>query len=112
MTSTDAHKDQKKSGQDDSAPERSISDLEAEITLTRIEMVDTINVLTDRLHPKAIAEHASQTTKVAAQDTAALIRGDGMPADAKQARNVKILLGAAAAVVVGVGLIVLRKRRD
>lgn len=92
-------------------PERTLPQLEAEIAATRLEMVDTVNVLAERLKPKALAEHASASAKLAAADTAALLTGEGMPAQKNQARNVKVLLGVSATVLVGVALIVVRSRR-
>ncbi len=92
-------------------PERTQPQLEAEIAVTRVEMVHTINVLADRLKPKALAENASASAKLAAADTAALLTGEGMPAEKNQARNVKVMLGVGVTVLAGVALIVLRSRR-
>lgn len=89
-------------------PERTLPALEAEIAVTRVEMVDTVNALADRLKPKALADHASNSVKVAATDAAGLLSGAGMPEETRQARNVKILLGIGATVLTGVALIVLR----
>lgn len=91
-------------------PERTLPALEAEIAVTRVEMVDTINTLADRLKPKALADHASASTKLAAANAAALLTGGGMPEEKRQARNVKVLLGIGATVVTGAALIVLRSR--
>lgn len=95
----------------DNEPKRTVADLEAEIALTRVELVDTVNALANRMKPKVLADHASATTKVAAQDTAAFLSGNGMPLEKRQARNVKVLLGVGAAVIAGVGLVILRSRR-
>ncbi len=93
-------------------PDRTLPDLEAEIAVTRVEMVDTINALADRLKPAALTKHATASTKLAAADTAALLTGEGMPTEQRQARNVKVLLGVGATVVAVVVLAVLRSRRN
>lgn len=91
-------------------PGLTIQQIEAEIEVTRIEMVHTVNALADRLHPKALAEHTSVAAKQATQDTATLIKGGGMPVGQSQSRNVKVLLGVAAATIVVVGLLIMRKK--
>lgn len=98
------------SAEPNKTPERTLPALEAEIAVTRVEMVDTINALADRLKPKALADHASASAKLAAANTAELLTGGGMPEEKRQARNVKVLLGIAATVVTGAALIVLRSR--
>lgn len=111
MTTSPSKTTDRKNAEPEKAPERTITELEAEIALARIEMVHTINVLSERLKPKALADHAAVSAKVAAGDAASFLSGDGMPTDHRQARNVKLLLGAGAVVVVGVCLAILRSRR-
>ncbi len=93
-------------------PDRTLPQLEAEIAVTRVEMVHTINALSDRLKPAALAEQATASAKLAAADTAALLTGEGMPSEQGQARNVKVLLGVGATVVVVVVHAALRSRRS
>ena len=89
---------------------RSTEQLQAEIEQTRTELVETIDALRDRLSPKATVAQASESAKQAAIDTRALLSGDGMPAQNSRARNVKVLLGAAAAIVVTLGIMAIRRR--
>lgn len=91
-----------------SADEAAIS---AEVLRARAELAATVDELTTRLAPKALADDATQAAKLAAGDAGALLSGEGMPLAKNRARNVKVLLGAAAGVVVVVAVIVVKVAR-
>ncbi|ROS76534.1 DUF3618 domain-containing protein [Cellulomonas sp. PhB143] len=87
------------------------STLEAEIARARTELAATVDELTTRLHPKTQAKNAADAARNAGKDTLAFVTGDGLPdREPARARNVKIVLGAAAAGVVLVVVTVLRRR--
>lgn len=91
-----------------SADEAAIS---AEVLRARAELAATVDELTTRLAPKALADDAAQAAKLAADDAGALLSGRGLPVAKNRARNVKVLLGAAAGVVVIVAVIVIKVAR-
>ncbi|SDS91858.1 DUF3618 domain-containing protein [Paraoerskovia marina] len=86
--------------------------IEAEIAKTRAELAGTVDELTDRLAPANLARSAGAATKQAALDTQDFITGKGMPTTSpRRQRNVKALLGTAAAVAVAVTVVVIRIAR-
>lgn len=92
-----------------STPDRSA--LEAEIAVARAQLAASVDELTARLSPKALAAEAASTTKLAANDAGAFLTGNGLPVGpASRARNAKILLGAAAGAVLLVTLAIIKRR--
>lgn len=86
--------------------------IEAEIAKTRAELVQTVDELTGRLAPGALAASAGAAAKQAAHDTQEFVSGHGMPTTSpSRRRNVKILLGTAAAVATLVTVVVIRVAR-
>lgn len=84
--------------------------LESEITATRAELAATIDSLSLRLDPRIRAAEAKVAAVQAGSDTAAFLKGAGLPEeDPSRARNVKVLLGAAAGVVGLVALKLIRR---
>lgn len=47
---------------------RSAEEIEADLARTRAELTDTVNLLSERLSPKAQLEHAKQSAREAASD--------------------------------------------
>ena len=92
------------------APSR--SELQDEVTRVRAELASTVDALSLRLSPGYQAQRVKSATTTAAHDAKAFFTGAGMPAgDDRRARNVKVLLGAAAAVAAVVALSVIRRVR-
>lgn len=92
---------------DDKISQRAI---EAEIETTRAELAATIDSLSLRLDPRIRAAEAKVAAVQAGSDAAAFLKGDGLPAeDPNRARNVKVLLGAAAGVVGLIALKIIRR---
>lgn len=92
-------------------PAPSQAQLEDEIARTRAELAGTVDELATRLDPRVQASHVARQAKQAASDTGALFTGGGMPeSDPERSRNVKVLLGAAAAAVALVVTGIVRKR--
>lgn len=83
-------------------------ELEREVEHARSELADAIDALTTRLSPSYQANQLARSTKQASADARGLFSGDGMPTDDRRSRNVKILLGAAAAGVAIAALVVVR----
>ncbi|MCB7135191.1 DUF3618 domain-containing protein [Cellulosimicrobium marinum] len=95
----------------DKAPTPSPSQLEDEIARTRAELAGTIDELATRLDPRVQATQVAQQAKQAATDTGTFLTGGGLPEeDPDRSRNVKVLLGAAAAGAALVLAAVLRRR--
>lgn len=87
------------------------SELEAEIAVARAQLAASVDELAARLSPKALAAEAASTTKLAANDAGAFLTGNGLPVGPpSRARNAKVLLGAAAGVVVIVALVIIKRR--
>lgn len=75
------------------------AELKAEIERSRTELGATIDALTTQLSPKYQARRAANVTKTAAADAGTFLVGGGLPVDDdRRARNVKVLLGSAAAL--------------
>lgn len=72
--------------------------LEAEREAARAELSATVDELGARLDPRTQASNMADSAKQAATDAKGLLSGEGMPDQGARARNVKVLLGAAAAV--------------
>jgi hypothetical protein len=87
-------------------------ELQAEVARSRSELSATIDALATRLSPGYQAAHLAGATRTAARDAGAFLTGNGMPdADARRARNAKVLLGAVGVVVVTVALYAVRRAR-
>ncbi len=87
------------------------AELKAEIERSRAQLGATIDALTTQLSPKYQAKRAANVTRTAATDAGVFLTGGGMPAgDERRARNVKVLLGSAAALAAVVALNVLAGR--
>ncbi|PZR53549.1 DUF3618 domain-containing protein [Xylanimonas oleitrophica] len=92
--------------------EPTAKELRSEVERARAELGATIDELTTRLSPGYQAAQLASATRTAASDAGGLLTGDGLPADERRARNVKVLLGAAGAVVLVVTALVVRKVRS
>ena len=86
------------------------AELEAEIAATRKEMIATINALNARLNPQAKVAEVKQTAQETATDTKTFLTGGGLPQRQSRARNVQVVLGAAALAAVVIVVAVIRKR--
>ncbi len=88
------------------------SELQAEVERTRRELAATVDALSLRMSPSYQAQKVKTATTTAAQDARTLFTGGGMPAtDDSRARNVKVLLGAAVAVVALITISVVKRAR-
>jgi len=88
------------------------SQLQDEVTRARAELAATVDALSLRMSPSYQAQRVKSATTTAAQDTRALFTGGGMPVgDDRRSRNVKVLLGTAAALVVIVTVSLVRRGR-
>lgn len=93
------------SDKNDSAPKRSIDDIEADLQRTREELTSSVNELVERLDPRTKAKEAADGAKERAGEFSA--KAKSVAADAQQGdtQAIGILAGAAATAALAAFLI-------
>ncbi|MGW8567581.1 DUF3618 domain-containing protein [Isoptericola sp. NPDC055881] len=87
-------------------------ELEDEVKRSRAELSTTLDQLAIRLSPKYQANQLASATKQAASDAGAFVTGGGLPdGQPGRRRNAQVMLGAAAAGLALVMIVVVRARR-
>ncbi|MCA5892105.1 DUF3618 domain-containing protein [Isoptericola sp. NEAU-Y5] len=88
------------------------AELEAEVRRSRSELGETLDLLVERLSPRYQATQLAHTTKQAASDLGTFVTGGGLSdVQPQRERNAKILLGAVAAGIAVVAIVVIRSAR-
>lgn len=91
-------------------PSNDPAQIEAEIARTRAQLKDTVDELSDRLSPASLAAEIGDDVKLVVADLRRRVTGDVRPADEPEPpRRGWIVLGAGAALVVGVVGKIVRK---
>ncbi|MCL2595118.1 MAG: DUF3618 domain-containing protein [Promicromonosporaceae bacterium] len=85
---------------------------QAEVQRLRAELAATVDQLSERISPSYQMDRAKATATRTAQDVRTLVTGGGLPKDdPARARNVKVALGTAGAVVALIALQIIKGTR-